>query len=153
MGISMLVIIFAVLVAILFMIFKMVFKVASNFKVFGLAIVVTCLLGIIGFVILYINGIDYNLLGKSNKYISGQVVKVESNQITVRVIEHNLDVKDLVNKNITIKINSDTVVKRQERALFESHCEFFDISRGHRVNINCYYKNSIIMAQKIVIKY
>lgn len=153
MVISMLVIIFAILVAILFMIFKMVFKVASNLKVFGLAIVVTTLIAIIGFIILYINDVDYDLLGESNQYISGQVVKVESNQITVRVIEHNLDLKDLANKNITIKINSDTVVKRQERALFESHCEFFDISRGHRVNINCYYKNNTIMAQKIVIKY
>lgn len=153
MGISMLVIIFAVLVAILFMIFKMVFKVASNFKIFGLAIIIAILLSVIGLVILYINGIDYNLLGKSNKYVSGQVVKIKNNQITVRVIEYNLDVKDLVNKNITIKINSDTVVKRKQSALFESHCTFSDISYGHRVNINCYYKNNNIMAQKIVIKY
>lgn len=153
MGISNLVIIFVVLIIILFMIFKMLFKIASNLKVFGLALVVAVLIGVIGMIVLYINGIDYELLGTSNKYVSGQVVRVEDNQITLRIIEHNLDIEDSVNKNIIIKINSNTIVKMQKNALFESDSTITDISRGHRVNITCYYDKSSIVAQKIVIKY
>ena len=148
-----LVLIFVVLIAILFLIFKMVFKVGSNFKIFGLSVVVSIIIGAIGMVVLYMNGIDYNLLGKSDKYVSGQVVRIDNNQITLRVIEHNINEQDLINKNVTVKTNFDTVVKKQEKALFESDMHITDISRGHRVYITCYYDKNELVAQKIVIKY
>ena len=144
-----LVLIFVVLIAMLFLIFKMAFKIASNLKIFGLSVVVSIIIGAIGMVIFYMNGINYNLLGKSDKYVSGQVVRIDNNQITLRVIEHNINEQDLINKNVTVKTNFDTVVKKQEKALFESDMPITDISRGHRVYITCYYNKKEFFSTRI----
>lgn len=144
---------FVILVFILFIIFKLLFKLASPLKSLGIAIIVSVILFALITCIMYINDIDYELLGTSKKYVTGQVVSKDTNEMQVRVIEHNLTSEIKRNQTITIKITNDTALRHQTRVLFETSIEISDIAVGDKVNIICDTKKNNIIAQKIVVKY
>lgn len=147
-----LILIFLVLVFILFIIFRKTFKVGSSFKMLSLAIIVSIIVFVVIGVILYINNVDYEMLGKNKDYIIGQITYRDDEKIKIRIIEHNLD-KDLeVNSVVVIKLQKETVLKKQTAMLLEKKIEVSDLKVGNRVNVICEVRNDNIVAQKIILK-
>lgn len=145
---------FVILVTVLFVIFKMIFKLASTLKVLGIAIIVSIIVLAVTSYILYINDIDYEMLGSGKKYVIGEVISKDNNQIKVRVIEHNMDSSIKRNQEVLIKVKGETAIRLQSNILFEEKKKYDDIKIGNKVNIICdSIENNSIIAQKIVIKY
>lgn len=145
--------IFVVLVFILFIIFRMTFKIASIFKVLSIAIIVSIILLTIITYVMYLNNIDYELLGSSKKYVTGEVVSKDVKEIKIRVIDHNLDDGIKRNQNITIKITNATAIRLQNKVIFEKSIDFGNIKVGNKVNVICdSTENNKIIAQKIIVK-
>lgn len=148
-----LVVIFIILVVILAIIFKSIFKLASIFKVLGIALIVSAIIFSVIIYIMYINDVDYELLGIGNKYITGEIVSNNKGKIKIRVIDHNLDDNIKRNQTIAVKITNETAIRLQSMVLIEEKKEISDIKVGNKVNILCDKgESSEIIAKKVVIK-
>ena len=145
--------VFIILVFILFIIFKLLFKLASPLKTLGIAIIVSLILFSVINYIMYINDIDYELLGTSKKYITGEVISKNGKTLSVRVIEHNLNNEINRNDRVNIKVVDDTALRHQTRIVFEQSITYDDIKIGDKVNVICSDSQNNITAQKVVVKY
>lgn len=147
-----LVLFFLIFVFVLFIIFRKIFKVGSSFKMLGLAVFVGIIIFTLAGTIVYVTEVDYEMLGNSKDYAIGQVTYIDDKEIKIRIVEHNLSENIEVNSIMTIKLQKETVLKKQTNMLLEKEIKIQDIKVGNRINVICGVKNNNIIAQKIVVK-